>query len=117
MRASGLAIGCLAARGPFDLTRPGTWAQHRPFFERAVHTAAELDAECVMVTTGPAGHLPCDRAVAAVRAKSTASRTSRPHRVRAGLRLDRRDEGHPQPRRPRRRRRASRVWSVQRQRV
>ena len=55
--ASGLRVTNLLARGPFTLAEPGGWEAQRRRAAAGVRAAAEMAAECMVLTTGPAGRL------------------------------------------------------------
>jgi sugar phosphate isomerase/epimerase len=55
VRGSGVEVGNLIGLGPFRLDRPDAWDTQRTRLDRAVTTAAELGAGCMVFTTGPAG--------------------------------------------------------------
>jgi sugar phosphate isomerase/epimerase len=55
--SSRLRVTNLLARGPFTLADPGGWEAQRRLALTAVGTAAAIDAECLVLTSGPAGQL------------------------------------------------------------
>jgi sugar phosphate isomerase/epimerase len=55
--SSRLRVTNLLARGPFTLADPGRWEAQRRLALAAVDTAAAIDAECLVLTSGPAGQL------------------------------------------------------------
>jgi len=65
---SGVKVGNLIGLGPFRLDDPTQWDERRARLLRALDTAEELAAECVVLTTGPAGALPWDEAADALEA-------------------------------------------------
>jgi sugar phosphate isomerase/epimerase len=65
---SGVRVGNLIGLGPFRLDDPAQWTARREHLVRALDTAAALRAECIVLTTGPAGVLPWDEAADALEA-------------------------------------------------
>jgi sugar phosphate isomerase/epimerase len=63
--ASGLRIANLIGVGPFLLDRPQSWAEQQHRAIAAVDTASRLAAECLVLTTGPAGPLTWEDAASA----------------------------------------------------
>ncbi|HWC37553.1 MAG TPA: sugar phosphate isomerase/epimerase family protein [Acidimicrobiales bacterium] len=55
--SSGLRVTNLLARGPFTLADPSGWEAQRQLALAAVDTAVAIDAECLVLTSGPAGQL------------------------------------------------------------
>ena len=66
VRSAGLRVTNLIGLGPFQLADPTQWAAQRERLERAVDSAAELGAECMVFTTGPATPLTWEDAAAAL---------------------------------------------------
>ena len=64
--ASGVRVGNLIGLGPFRLDDPGQWPARREHLLRALDTAEALRAECMVLTTGPAGALAWDEAADAL---------------------------------------------------
>ena len=63
---AGVRVANLIGLGPFVLTRPEQWEAQRERLVRALEAGRELNAECVVFTTGPAGPLPWDEAADAL---------------------------------------------------
>lgn len=63
---AGLRVTNLIALGPFHLAEPDRWRSQRERLVRALDTATTLAAECLVVTTGPAGPLPWEDAADAL---------------------------------------------------
>jgi sugar phosphate isomerase/epimerase len=63
---SGIRVGNLIGLGPFRLDDPAQWAPRRDRLFHALDTAETLRAECMVLTTGPAGPLTWDDAAAAL---------------------------------------------------
>jgi sugar phosphate isomerase/epimerase len=57
LRDTGLRITNLIGLGPFHLDDPAQWPSQRARVERALDAASALEAECMILTTGPAGPL------------------------------------------------------------
>ncbi len=55
--SSRLRVTNLLARGPFTLADPSGWEAQRRLALAGLDAAAAIDAECVVLTTGPAGQL------------------------------------------------------------
>ena len=70
VRAAGLAVSSIAARG-FDLHDPSTWDARRLALDAAVDAATIVGAGCVFVTSGVPGPLEWDDAVHALEAAIT----------------------------------------------
>jgi sugar phosphate isomerase/epimerase len=64
VRDAGLRVTNLIGLGPFHLADPGQWPQQRDRLRRAVDAASTVGAECMVLTTGPAGALPWEDAAA-----------------------------------------------------
>lgn len=64
--ASGVRVGNLIGLGPFRLDEPAQWDARRDRLFHALDTAEALAAECMVLTTGPAGALPWDDAAGAL---------------------------------------------------
>jgi sugar phosphate isomerase/epimerase len=56
----------LIGLGPFRLDQPEQWATQRDRLRKALDAAEALDAECMILTTGPAGQLPWEDAADAL---------------------------------------------------
>jgi sugar phosphate isomerase/epimerase len=65
---AGLRVTNLIGLGPFHLAEPDRWESQRERLGRALDTATTLAAECLVVTTGPAGPLPWEDAADALEA-------------------------------------------------
>jgi sugar phosphate isomerase/epimerase len=57
LRDAGLRVTNLIGIGPFHLDRPAQWPEQRARLGRALDAAEALSAECMILTTGPAGQL------------------------------------------------------------
>jgi len=57
VRDAGLRVSNLIGIGPFRLDDPGQWASQRDRVLRALDAAEAVQAECMILTTGPAGQL------------------------------------------------------------
>jgi sugar phosphate isomerase/epimerase len=57
LRAAGLRVTNLIGLGPFRLDDPGQWSGQRDRIARALDAAEAVSAECMILTTGPAGRL------------------------------------------------------------
>jgi sugar phosphate isomerase/epimerase len=71
VRASGVRVANVIGVGPFALADPAAWPPQRDRVRRvrrAIDAAAELDAGCVVLTTGPAGQLAWEDAADALEA-------------------------------------------------
>jgi sugar phosphate isomerase/epimerase len=68
---AGLRIGNLIGLGPFRLDDPSGWSAQNDRVLRAVETAAALGAECMVLTSGPAGALSWDDAADALESALT----------------------------------------------
>ena len=65
---AGLRVTNLIGLGPFHLAEPDRWGAQRERVVRALDTATEVGAECLVFTTGPAGPLPWEEAADALEA-------------------------------------------------
>jgi sugar phosphate isomerase/epimerase len=65
---AGLRVTNLIGLGPFHLAEPSRWDAQRERIVRALDAAAEIEAECLVLTTGPAGPLPWEEAADALEA-------------------------------------------------
>ena len=54
---AGLRVTNLIGLGPFRLDDPSQWPEQRSRVQRALDAAEAVDAECMILTTGPAGRL------------------------------------------------------------
>jgi sugar phosphate isomerase/epimerase len=63
---AGVRVTNLIGLGPFHLDRPEQWVTQRDRIRRAVDAAEAVRAECMILTTGPAGQLPWDDAADAL---------------------------------------------------
>jgi sugar phosphate isomerase/epimerase len=63
---AGLRVTNLIGLGPFHLAEPEGWESRRERLTRALEAATAVGAECVVVTTGPAGPLPWEDAADAL---------------------------------------------------
>lgn len=66
IREADLSVTNLIGLGGADLANPSTWPEAQARLIRVVETAPELDAGCVVLTTGRAAPLSWDDAVAAL---------------------------------------------------
>jgi sugar phosphate isomerase/epimerase len=66
LRDAGLRVTNLIGLGPFRLDDPDQWPAQRARVERALDAATEIGAECMILTTGPAGALPWEDAADAL---------------------------------------------------
>ena len=57
LRDAGLRVTNLIGLGPFRLDEPALWPAQRDRLERALDAATVVGAECMILTTGPAGAL------------------------------------------------------------
>jgi sugar phosphate isomerase/epimerase len=57
LRDAGLRVTNLIGIGPFHLDDAGQWDAQRDRVRRALDAAEAVDAECMILTTGPAGQL------------------------------------------------------------
>lgn len=57
IRDAGLRVTNLIGLGPFRLDQPSQWPEQRARVTRALDAAEALQAECLILTTGPAGQL------------------------------------------------------------
>jgi sugar phosphate isomerase/epimerase len=57
LRDAGLRITNLIGLGPFRLDDPSQWPEQRSRVEQALDAAEAVGAECMILTTGPAGQL------------------------------------------------------------
>ena len=57
VRDAGLRVTNLIGLGPFHLAHPGQWEQQRDRLLHALEAGVTVGAECLVVTTGPAGPL------------------------------------------------------------
>jgi sugar phosphate isomerase/epimerase len=62
VRDAGLRVTNLIGLGPFHLAEPEQWTAQRDRLLRAVDAAVIVGAECMVLTTGPAGPLPWEEA-------------------------------------------------------
>jgi len=65
---AGLRVTNLIGLGPFHLDAPRSWDEQRERVRRVLDTAEAVGAECVVLTTGPAGRLPWEEAADALEA-------------------------------------------------
>jgi len=65
---AGLRVTNLIGLGPFHLAEPDRWGAQRERVGSAIDTASEVGAECLVLTTGPAGPLPWEEAADALEA-------------------------------------------------
>ena len=63
---AGLRVTNLIGLGPFHLARPAEWPAQQERLVRALHVAEQLDAECLVITTGPAADLSWEAAADAL---------------------------------------------------
>jgi sugar phosphate isomerase/epimerase len=68
VRDAGLRVTNMIGLGPFHLAQPGQWAGQQEHLLLGLEAAATIGAECLVVTTGPAGPLPWDDAADALEA-------------------------------------------------
>ena len=61
-----LRVANLIGLGPFTLDDPSQWVTQQQRLLRALDAAIQLDAECLVFTTGPAGALPWEDAADAL---------------------------------------------------
>ncbi len=66
LRDAGLRVTNLIGIGPFHLDDPSQWDGQRDRVRRAVDAAEAVDAECMILTTGPAGQLTWEAAADAL---------------------------------------------------
>lgn len=66
VRDAGLRVSNLIGIGPFRLDDPGQWASQRDRVLRALDAAEAVQAECMILTTGPAGQLSWENAADAL---------------------------------------------------
>ena len=66
IRDAGLRVTNLLGLGPFTLARPEKWPAQQQRVVAAVETASAIAAECLILTTGPAGQLPWEEAADAL---------------------------------------------------
>ncbi len=66
--ATGLRVTNLLARGPFTLAEPGGWEAQQRRTLAGVDAAVVMKAECMVLTTGPAGPLSWEEAADALAA-------------------------------------------------
>jgi sugar phosphate isomerase/epimerase len=62
VRDAGLRVTNLIGLGPFHLAEPEQWTAQRDRLLRAVEASVTVGAECMVLTTGPAGALPWEDA-------------------------------------------------------
>ena len=63
---AGLRVTNLIGLGPFHLAHPDRWGEQQDRLERALDVAERVNAECLVVTTGPAGPLTWEAAADAL---------------------------------------------------
>jgi sugar phosphate isomerase/epimerase len=63
---AGVRVTNLIGLGPFHLEQPEQWSKHRDRVREAIDAAEALGAECMILTTGPAGRLPWEDAADAL---------------------------------------------------
>ncbi len=68
LRDAGLRVTNLIGIGPFVLSDPGQWERQRDRVRRALDAAEAVDAECLILTTGPAASLTWEDAADALAA-------------------------------------------------
>lgn len=68
VRDAGLRVTNLLGLGPFTLAEPGRWPAQQERLLAALDTAETIGAECLVLTTGPAGALPWEDAADALEA-------------------------------------------------
>jgi sugar phosphate isomerase/epimerase len=66
VRDAGLRVTNLIGLGPFHLAHPEQWEQQRERLLHALDAGVTVGAECLVVTTGPAGPLPWEEAAGAL---------------------------------------------------
>jgi sugar phosphate isomerase/epimerase len=66
VRDAGLRVTNLIGLGPFHLAHPGQWEQQRERLLHALDAGVTVGAECLVMTTGPAGPLPWEEAADAL---------------------------------------------------
>jgi sugar phosphate isomerase/epimerase len=66
LRDAGVRVSNLIGIGPFHLDDPSQWQGQRDRVRRAVDAAAAVQAECMILTTGPAGSLTWEEAADAL---------------------------------------------------
>lgn len=66
LRDEGFTVTNLLGHGPRLDDRSG-WDEHRDLLQRSLKHAAEMEAHCFVVTTGPAGTMPWEEAAEALR--------------------------------------------------
>jgi sugar phosphate isomerase/epimerase len=66
VRDAGLRVSNLIGLGPFHLARPEQWPVQQERLVHALEAATIVGAECLVVTTGPAGPLPWEDAADAL---------------------------------------------------
>lgn len=66
LRDAGVRVSNLIGIGPFHLDDPSQWDGQRDRVRRAVDAAEAVQAECMILTTGPAGSLPWEDAADAL---------------------------------------------------
>jgi sugar phosphate isomerase/epimerase len=67
----GLRVANLIGLGPFHLANPASWPRQQERLVRSVETAAAVDAECMVFTTGPFAPLTWEEAADALAAALT----------------------------------------------
>lgn len=68
VRDAGLRVTNLIGLGPFHLAQPEQWEQQQARLLHALEAGATVGAECLVVTTGPAGRLTWEQAADALEA-------------------------------------------------
>jgi sugar phosphate isomerase/epimerase len=68
IRDAGVRVTNLIGIGPFRLAHPEQWSEQRARVERALDAAEAVGAECMILTTGPAGALTWEDAADALEA-------------------------------------------------
>ncbi|HEY3723389.1 MAG TPA: sugar phosphate isomerase/epimerase [Acidimicrobiia bacterium] len=68
VRDAGLRVTNLIGLGPFHLSRPDQWDQQRERLLHALDAGVTVGAECLVVTTGPAGSMTWEEAADALEA-------------------------------------------------
>jgi sugar phosphate isomerase/epimerase len=66
VRDAGLRVTNLIGLGPFHLADPDQWSRQRDRLLHALEAGVTVDAECLVVTTGPAGPLSWEAAADAL---------------------------------------------------